>query len=135
MKKLLLLLAGLTVLFGCAHTPPTGTILGTIFYRERMMLPPNAKIIITLENVSKMDVTAEVIASTTLKPEGGPPYAFKLEYDPATITDQGRYGLRVRIEADGKLMFINKQHIPAFEEPLDIMVSRVRENTAVSSRT
>ncbi len=130
MKKILLLLTGLTILFGCAHTLTiqAETISGTVFYRERMMLPPNAEITVTLEEVSKMDVAAEVIASTTLKPEGGPPYAFTLEYDPEKITDRGRYGLRVRIEADDKLMFINTQHTPAFEEPLDIMVSRVKEN-------
>ncbi len=130
MKKLLFLLTGLTFLFGCAHTPPVKmeTLSGTLFYRERMMLPPNAEITVKLEEVSKMDVAAEVIASTTLRPKGGPPYAFILEYDPSKISDKGRYGLRVRIEADDKLMFINTRHVPAFEEPLDIMVSRVREH-------
>jgi len=106
------------------------TISGNIWYRERMMLPPNAEIHVFLEDVSRMDVAATVIAETSLKPEGGPPYAFSLRYDPTKIQPKMRYAMRVRIEADGQLMFINTEHIPAFGqasgEPVNIMVSRVR---------
>jgi putative lipoprotein len=41
-----------------------------------------------------------------------------------------RYAMRVRIVANGQLMFINTEHIPAFGqasgEPVNIMVSRVK---------
>jgi putative lipoprotein len=106
------------------------TISGNIWYRERMMLPPGAEIDVILEDVSRMDVAATVIAQTSLKPEGtSPPYAYSLQYDPAKIQPNMRYGMRVRIEANGQLMFINTEHIPAFAhdsgEPVDVMVSRV----------
>ena len=55
------------------------SITGQIWYRERMLLPPTAEIKVYLEDVSKMDVAAEVITMTTLSPEGGPPWKFVLE--------------------------------------------------------
>jgi len=49
------------------------TIEGSIWYRERMLLPANAEIKVYLEDVSRMDVAAEVIATTLLEAESGPP--------------------------------------------------------------
>ena len=104
-------------------------ITGSVFYRERIQLPPGSEIKIFLEDVSKADAPSEVIASTMLLPETGPPWSFVLEYDPAVIDSRHRYALRSRIEIDGRLMFINTSHIPAFGpekgKPVDIMVSRV----------
>ena len=111
-----------------AGTEDMLTITGSVWYRERMMVPPDAVISISLEDVSRMDVSAEVIATTGFVAQGGPPWDFSLEYDPIKLNDKGRYGLRVRIEADGRLMFITTEHIPAFEHdsstPIKIMVSR-----------
>lgn len=112
------------------------TLSGSVFYRERMMLPPDAEIMIVLEDVAKMDVAAEMIAQTRFKPQGGPPWQFSLDYDPAKIHDRGRYALQARIEVDGRLMFINTSQIPAFtpdNTPIDILVSRVASQPSVSS--
>jgi len=105
------------------------TIEGHVLYRERMMLPPNAEITVTLEDVSKMDVAADVIATTTFPAVGGPPWDFAMEYDPARIDSRHRYAVRARIEVNGQLMFTNTTQIPAFSaaegESLEILVSRV----------
>jgi len=105
------------------------TIGGKVFYRERIALPPNAEIRVSLEDVARMDVPSEVIATTRFMPEGGPPWAFTLEYDPQRLLDKGRFVLRARIEADGRLLFINGDSIPAFgrdaAEPVQVLVSRV----------
>ncbi len=105
------------------------TIEGSVWYRERMMLPPGAAITVTLEDVSRMDVAADILATTTFSPAGGPPWNFIMEYDPARIDSRHRYAVRARIEVNGQLMFTNTQQIPAFPaaegEPLEILVSRV----------
>jgi putative lipoprotein len=105
------------------------TIEGSIWYRERMALPPNAEIHVFLEDVARMDVPSDVIATTSIVPEGGPPWAFSLAYDPRRLHDRGRYVLRARIEADGQLLFITTRQIPAFDReagaPVEILVSRV----------
>jgi putative lipoprotein len=104
-------------------------IEGSVWYRERMLPPPDAEVYVTLEDVARMDVKAELIAETSFKPQGGPPWAFTLEYDPAKIHEKGRYALRTRIEANGRLLFTSTEHIPAFDgepnKPIEIMVSKV----------
>lgn len=112
-----------------ADTSDMETIEGRVFYRERMMLPPNAEITVTLEDVSKMDVAADIIVTTTFPAVGGPPWDFTMEYDPARIDSRHRYAVRARIEVNGQLMFTNTTQIPAFSAaeggPLEILVSRV----------
>ena len=102
---------------------------GSIWYRERMALPPNAEIVVHLEDVARTDAPSEVIATERFGPEGGPPWAFSIVYDPASLHQRGRYVMRVRIEADGRLLFTNTESIPAFDrasgEPLKILVRRV----------
>jgi putative lipoprotein len=53
-------------------------------------------------------------------------------YDPSAIDDRMRYGLRARIEMDGKLMFTSTEHIDPFAgepgEPVRIMVSKQGRN-------
>ena len=60
-------------------------IEGQVFYRERMMLPPGAELEVQLQDISRADAMATVIASVHITPEGGPPYPFAIEYDPGRI--------------------------------------------------
>jgi putative lipoprotein len=103
-------------------------ISGEVWYRERTALPPGAEVIVVLEDQSKADAPATVIASYTHIADGQGPYKFKLVYDPAALDERMRYGLRARIEKDGKLMFASTEYIDPFAnepgEALRIMVSR-----------
>jgi len=110
-------------------TADVAEIVGSVTYRERMMLPPDALVTVFLADVSRMDIKAEEIGSTNFAPEGGPPWDFVLKYDPSRINDRGRYALRAKIEAEGRLLFTSTENIPAFQgeagEPVQIMVYRV----------
>ncbi len=127
------------ILSGCSHpeeadqqasgeTTAMNDLSGSVFYRERIALPPGAMVHVTLEDSSRMDVAATVLAESMFPAEGAPPYSFELEYDPANITEKGRYGLRAKIEADGQLLFTSDQFLPAFDEtrtrPVEILVRR-----------
>ena len=109
-------------------------IEGSVWYRERMLLPPDAEVSIILEDVARMDVKAELIAVTRFKPQGGPPWTFTVEYDPGKIHEKGRYALRARIESNGRLIFTSTEQIPAFDRdpdnPVKILVSRVSSTKA-----
>jgi len=127
---------------GAAHSENRETdgmnmIVGSVWYRERMLLPPNAEILINLENVARADAPSDLIATTRFALKGGQPWAFSLEYDPAKLHNKGRYVLRARIEANGRLLFNSTGHIPAFDrlsgERLKIMVSRVAGLQAVEN--
>ena len=100
-------------------------ISGEVWYRERIALPPGTEVIVTLEDQSRADAPATVITDYTHVVDGQGPFPFRLVYDPAAIDDRMTYGLRARIEQDGKLMFTSTEHIDPFAgEPLRIMVSR-----------
>ena len=110
------------------NTNPMTTLSGSVLYRERMALPPGATVSVTLEDSSKMDAPAMVLATSVEVVEGAPPYPFTLEYKDEAITEKGRYGLRAKIEADGELLFTSDEFIPAFDEtregPVEIQVRR-----------
>ena len=129
-------LASTGTLAGVVHAGGPGSgnveaIEGSIWYRERIALPPSAEIRVLLEDVARMDVPADVIASTRVEPKGGPPWSFSLPYDPEKLQERGRYVVRVRIEDAGRLLFISTESTPAFGRdpniPLEIRVSRVNE--------
>jgi len=107
-------------------------ISGEVWYRERIALPPGTEVIVTLEDQSRADAPAVVITDFTHVVEGQGPYLFRLVYDPAAIDERMTYGLRARIEHDGKRMFSSTEHIDPFVgergEPVRIMVSRLGRN-------
>jgi putative lipoprotein len=100
-------------------------ITGTVVYRERMALSPDAVVRVTLEDVSKTDVPSILIAETRFKASGGPPYAFALAYDPAGIDSRNRYTLRATIRDRERLMFTSTEHIEPFgSDAVEILVRR-----------
>ncbi len=107
-------------------------ISGDVWYRERIALPPGAKVIVTLEDQSRADAPATVITDHTHIVDGQGPYSFRLVYDPAAIDERMTYGLRARIEHDGRLMFSSTAHIDPFAsepgQPVRIMVSNQGRN-------
>lgn len=115
----LLALAALssTLLAGCAATspPPSGpssaAVTGQVVWRERIMLPPQTKVIVRLQDVSLADAPAKVIAEAVI-PAQTPPVAFSLGYDPAQIPATARIAVSARVEVDGQLRFINDTSIP-----------------------
>lgn len=114
-----------------ACTLPAGTgqgdalITGTVSYRERMAIPTDAVVSVSLEDVSKADAPSTKIAETRFPASGGPPYAFALSYDPAEIESGRRYSLRATIRLGERLLFTSTEHIPPFEqEKVDILVRR-----------
>lgn len=103
-------LAMAAILVGCARSggtdgpvpPAPGTAVevmtGTVSYRERMALPPDALVEIQLSDVSRQDVAATVVAQTVVSPAGRQvPLPFELRYDPARIEPGHSYAVRATI--------------------------------------
>jgi uncharacterized lipoprotein YbaY/heat shock protein HslJ len=108
MQSRLLWILGLALIGACTTSTPepaTASITGTATYRERMMLPPGAVLEVLLEDVSRADAPADVIARTETKATHAPPYEFTLTYDPARIVAGHRYNVRARIVVSGILVF------------------------------
>ena len=88
-------------------------VTGTITYRQRIALSPNAVIEIKLLDISRADAPSVTIAEQTLRPAGKQvPIAFELQYESARIDTRHSYAIQVRIFESGKLRFINSQPYP-----------------------
>ena len=75
-------------LAACA-TKPAGqsvTVTGSITYRERIALPPTARIAVKLDDVSLADAPSRTLANQSFAGEGRQaPFAFALTIDRAAI--------------------------------------------------
>ena len=86
---------------------------GTATYRERMALPPDAVFEATLEDVSRADAPALVVASARVA-SPAVPIAFSIGVDPARIDANRRYVVRGRITLNGQLLFTSDTAYPVF---------------------
>jgi putative lipoprotein len=92
------------------------SLSGTVNYLQRIALEPNAVVEVQLEEVSRADAPATLIAQTTIQTAGQQvPIPFTLCYDKALLIPNGVYALRARITVDGALRWTNDQRIPALQ--------------------
>lgn len=83
-----------------------GVVRGSVSYRERVALPPDAEVDIWITDVSPMIVAAAVIAETTVRSQGRQvPISFELRYDPGRIEPNHTYGVRAAIRSGGQMLF------------------------------
>jgi putative lipoprotein len=123
-------LALLSLATGGAQAIDMGEVTGIAVVRERMQLPPGAVFEATLEDVSRADAAADVIATQTIYGPRTSPIRFSLRYHPASIDERHAYAVRVRITADGKLMFVTDQNFPVITRGAPKQVEIVLKHVA-----
>lgn len=85
----------------------------TVTYLERIALPENAEITVTIEDIARADAPATVLVSQTIVSGGANvPFTFKLPYDPAQLDDRAMYSVRAQIRVDGELWFTSDKVTP-----------------------
>ena len=102
---LLLLLVSETVLAGATYS-----VTGSVTYRERIALPPEARVEVQLLDVSLQDVLATTLAEQTIEVIHQVPIAFELVYDPAEIREGLSYAVRASIYLGDKMLFTTDRH-------------------------
>src|SRR5882762_8686897 len=85
------------------------SIVGTALYRERVALTPEASFEATLEDVSRADAPAQVIARVRKQNPGQVPIRFELLFDPRRIDARKKYVVRASIYEHGQLRFTGSQ--------------------------
>jgi uncharacterized lipoprotein YbaY len=89
------------------------SVTGTVSYLLRIALPPGAVIEVSLEDVSRVDASATVVAEDKIVlGDRQVPVAFELKFDPAKIDARHTYSISARIVVDHKLRFINGKAYP-----------------------
>jgi len=87
-------------------------LTGTVSYRERVALAPDAELEVTLLDVSRAGATAEVVATVRKANPGQVPIAFDIAYDPSRIREAGSYVVRAVIYEHGRPRFNSDQSYP-----------------------
>ncbi len=134
---LLALLVGILSILGCgtagadegSPVPDSLTLTGTVVYRERMALPPEAVLTVTLEDVSLADAPAVTLGQTQFQLRGQQvPIPFSLIYPKSAVKPGATYAVRARINLGEQLLFTTtdrNQVDPLNPAPVELLMSRV----------
>jgi putative lipoprotein len=110
--------------------PPTAFLTGTVVYRQRNALTPEAEVQVELRDVTLQDVESILIAKQVISTPGQVPISFSLEYDPTRIAGGRTYAISARITDRGQLQFVTDTRIPVLtgglQAPVEIVVVPVR---------
>jgi putative lipoprotein len=110
--------------------PPTAFLIGTVTYRQRVALTPQAEVQVELRDVTAQDVASVPIAKQVIATPGQVPIPFSLEYDPTKILGGRSYAISARIVDRGQLQFLTETPIPVLtrgaQGPFEIVVVPVR---------
>lgn len=93
-------------------------VTGTLTYLPRIALPDDAVVNVQLQEVSRADAPATVLAEQEFVTEGAQvPLPFALDYDPAGIAEQLTYVVRATIRAnDGQLLWTTDTFVPVITQ-------------------
>lgn len=98
-----------------ASAPAQSVVSGNIAYVQRAPLPASAIAHVEIDDITLEDAPAVVISALDIPITHLAPIPFSLSYDPTKIDPKHRYALNVRVEADGKLLYLNKTRFPLFQ--------------------
>ena len=88
-------------------------VTGSVTFSAYPLLPPDAEIRVSLQDISRMDVPATVVGEQVMRAtDGTSPVRFQVSFDPADIDPRYTYGLRARITHDGKLIYTSTRAYP-----------------------
>ncbi len=103
----------LIFIFSGLASAQDATVTGTVTYLQRIALPPDAVVKVTLEDVSLADAPAKVLAQKETPTAGKQvPIPFELMHSPADVPPSHRYSVRATIKVDGKLLFTSTTSYP-----------------------
>jgi putative lipoprotein len=89
------------------------SIAGTVTYRQRIALPAGSIVRVRLEDVSRADAPAVVLAESEIVTTGEQvPIPFLLDRGDAVLDPRGRHALRASIAVGGELRFATASHHP-----------------------
>lgn len=98
---------------GSPDTGPhsTAAISGTITYLQRIALPKDAVVIVSVIDLSRGGASPVILAEQQFEAGGREPIRFDLPYDPSRLGKTQACGVQARILVDGALWFVNEQPV------------------------
>lgn len=88
-------------------------VSGSVWIRQKVALPPDAVLTVTVSDASVADAPSRVISQRVVRTEGKQsPFQFILPFNPAEIQPNARILLSAAVAINGKLAFITEQVKP-----------------------
>ncbi|MHA0864787.1 YbaY family lipoprotein [Enterobacter wuhouensis] len=82
-------------------------VSGTIWIKQKVALPPDAVLTVTLSDASLADAPSKVLAQRAVRTEGKQaPFSFVLPYNPSDVQPNARILLSAAVTINDKLVFI-----------------------------
>ena len=81
------------------------TVTGSVIYRQRIALSPDAVVTVKLLDVSRADAPAITIGEQIIENPGQVPISFEIAYDPNDLDERFTYAVRAEIRDRGQLLF------------------------------
>ena len=110
------------------------TLTGTVTYRPRIALPPDAVLSVELLDVSRADAPSVTLAETRVGTDGAQvPLPFSLDYDSADVEPRNRYVVRAEIfDAVGVLLWTTDTAAPVLtqgapRDGVEVVLAQVAE--------
>ncbi len=101
--------AAALMLAGGTMPADAGRVRGEVYYREKVALPPDATLEVSLYDVSRPGEYGDLIAAVQIRPRGPSPIPFEIFFGDDTVGPDRAYGLRARIVVAGKLLFVSAE--------------------------
>ncbi|MBJ7221802.1 MULTISPECIES: YbaY family lipoprotein [unclassified Brenneria] len=88
-------------------------VSGTVNIRQRIALPPNAVVTVTVSDATLADAPSKVITQRVTRTEGKQaPFQFVLPYNPADIQPNARILLSAAIAIDNRIVMVTENVLP-----------------------
>lgn len=92
-------------------------VSGTIWIKQKVALPPDAVLTVTLSDASLADAPSKVLAQRAVRTEGKQaPFSFVLPYNPSEVQPNARILLSAAITVDNKMVFITDSVKPVINQ-------------------
>ena len=92
-------------------------VSGTVWIRQKVALPPDAVLTVTLSDASLADAPSKVLAQKAVRTEGKQsPFSFVLPFNPADVQPNARILLSAAITVNDKLVFITDTVQPVINQ-------------------
>ncbi|MEQ9887019.1 YbaY family lipoprotein [Pectobacterium zantedeschiae] len=88
-------------------------VTGTVNIRQRIALPHNAVLTVTVSDASLADAPSKVITQRVTRTEGKQaPFQFELPYNPADIQPNARILLSAAVAIDNRIVMVTENVLP-----------------------
>jgi len=110
----------------------------SVHYEDGSLLPAGSVMTVTLEDVSRMDISNRFVGETVLDVEGASPYATSIGFNPWLIMEDHTYAVTAVIRHYNHLLYQSADIPVTFEKkgkgPLSLPVKRVPRPRLIHSR-